>query len=96
MGRALSLEYAKYGVLGGYLVGPGIVPLQAHPGTIPRVHLPLPHIAGPGMLQRCTRVSGQRNMVVGLKSVDQLCLEDHFSDLRTMTEVYNLVEIGDR
>ena len=29
-------------------------------------------------------------MVVGLKSVDQLSLYDRFSDIRDMTEVYNL------
>ena len=33
-------------------------------------------------------------MVVGLKSVAQLSLYDHFSDIELMTEVYNLLEIG--
>ena len=32
-------------------------------------------------------------MVVGLKSVGQLTLDVHISGSRTMTEVYNLVEI---
>ena len=33
-------------------------------------------------------------MVVGLISVAQLTLDGLFSGFRTMTEVYNLVEIG--
>ena len=33
-------------------------------------------------------------MAVGLKSVVQLSLDDHFSDIRDLTEVYNLVRIG--
>ena len=33
-------------------------------------------------------------MVVGLRSVDQLSLDEHFSDIRGMTEVYNLSKLG--
>ena len=33
-------------------------------------------------------------MVVGLRSVAQLSLDGHISGFRTMTEVYNLIEIG--
>ena len=33
-------------------------------------------------------------MAVGLISVDQLPLGDHFSDIRGMTEVYNVRNIG--
>ena len=33
-------------------------------------------------------------MVVGLKSVEQLSLYVHFSDIGTMTEVYNLAIAG--
>ena len=33
-------------------------------------------------------------MVVGLKSVAQLSLDDHISDIRGITEVYNLAKIG--
>ena len=40
--------------------------------------------------------SGGVNSAVGLKSVAQLTLWVHFSDLRTITEVYNLLEIGNR
>ena len=36
------------------------------------------------------------NSAVGLKSVDQLTLGLRFSDIRGMTEVYNLSEIGNR
>ena len=34
------------------------------------------------------------NTVVGLKSVQQLTLDDQISDIQGMTEVYNLVRIG--
>ena len=33
-------------------------------------------------------------MAVGLISVGQLSLDEHFSDIRGMTEVYNLLRIG--
>ena len=33
-------------------------------------------------------------MVVGLKSVRQLTLDAHFSDIQGMTEVYNLLNAG--
>ena len=33
-------------------------------------------------------------MVVGLRSVDQLSLDDQISGSQTMTEVYNLLRIG--
>ena len=35
-------------------------------------------------------------MVVGLKSVAQLTLSPDFSDIRTITEVYNLAEADNR
>ena len=37
---------------------------------------------------------GGVNMVVGLKSVGQLSLDVHFSDIRGMTEVYNVEITG--
>ena len=40
--------------------------------------------------------SRPKNSVVGLISVAQLTLGTLFSDLSLMTEVYNLVRIGDR
>ena len=65
------------------------------PGTTrpapPRVHLLPP----PSSVLPCHR--GQSpgvNMVVGLKSVDQLSLGAHFSGSRTITEVYNLATAG--
>ena len=39
-------------------------------------------------------VSGQTKLVVGLKSVDQLSLYGQISDIRGMTEVYNLSLAG--
>ena len=33
-------------------------------------------------------------MAVGLRSVDQLCLSAQISDIRGITEVYNLVQLG--
>ena len=38
-------------------------------------------------------VYGGLNMVVGLKSVSQLSLGAHFSDIQGITEVYNLSKI---
>ena len=40
--------------------------------------------------------SAEYNMVVGLKSVEQLTLAAVFSGLRGITEVYNLFKIGNR
>ena len=42
------------------------------------------------MLHGAHSQSGQRNSAVGLKSVDQLTLDGQISDIRGMTEVYNL------
>ena len=38
--------------------------------------------------------SGVLNSAVGLKSVDQLTLHVHFSDIRGITEGYNPVKVG--
>ena len=43
---------------------------------------------------RCAGHAGQRNSGVGLISVDQLSLDAQISDIRGMTEVYNLSEVG--
>ena len=83
----------KYGYWEGAGWVPGIAPSQlprsrTTPGTPP------PHRAvPPGMVQRCTVRYGGLNIVVGLKSVDQLSLSLLFSRFRGMTEVYNLVRI---
>ena len=96
MGRALSLKYTKYGVLGGSLVVPGIALPATHPGPPHPGYTPAtPSSAAPS----ATRVhggAGRLNMVVGLKSVQQLSLSARFSDIRGMTEDYNLLRIDNR
>ena len=86
MGRALSLKYTEY----GSRRVPGWVPGIAlpHPPVIPipRVHPPTRHVP----LTITAAVPGQPKEAVGLKSVDQLTLRSIFSDIRDMTEVYNL------
>ena len=47
-----------------------------------------------GMTGWCSGHAGQRNMVVGLRSVAQLSLDARFSGFRGMTEVYNLCTAG--
>ena len=70
-----------------YSTPPG--PTLSHtPGT------PLPYPASALATAAPRHVSV--NEVVGLKSVAQLTLGDYISDLRTITEVYNLAKIGDR
>ena len=83
----------KYGSWDGCWVVPRYSPSQPpqsshHPGYTPPAH------AGPGMLQRCAVRCGQTNSAVGLRSVGQLSLYVHFSDIRGMTEVYNLIKLG--
>ena len=68
-------------------LGTGIAPPATHPATAPRVH---PRTELPSTRQRTTVPRGLK-LVVGLKSVDQLTLGLLFSDIRGMTEVYNLV-----
>ena len=90
MGRALRLEYVKYGVRGGAWVVPGIAPPGTtrphHPGYTP------PHPDSQYRYRRHRRTGQYRgvNMAVGLRSVDQLTLRREISDIRGMTEVYNL------
>ena len=75
-----------------YRYSPSQVPTQLpHPGYTP--------VAVPGWLTALVDATGgcpRLNKVVGLKSVAQLSLSVLFSDLRGITEVYNLVGIGDR
>ena len=71
-------------------MGTGIAPLP----TTPRPHHP--GYTSPPSTARVhpgARVGGS-NSAVGLKSVDQLSLVGHFSDIRGITEVYNLVILG--
>ena len=77
------------GVREGTGLGTGIA-LPATLPAIPRVHpSPLPRTASavPGTALE------QVKDAVGLRSVDQLSLYDHFSETQGMTEVYNLVRI---
>ena len=87
MGRPLTLEYVKYGVLGWYGLGTGIAPLRHPPDTPPRVH-PLHH----GHHTTAARVQSRGlKEAVGLRSVEQLTLSAHISGFTGITEVYNLV-----
>ena len=82
----------KYGSWDGW-VGRRVVPSGTHPSPAPpRVH-PSPTAPVPGT---APGVASVLNVVVGLISVAQLTLGAVFSDIRVMTEVYNLVRIGDR
>ena len=94
MGRAWPQNKVIYGSWDGAWVGTGIAPHPAHPAT----HYPgytSPYRAvPPGMVQRCSGQSGQRNMVVGLILVDQLSLYARFSGFIGITEVYNVARAG--
>ena len=90
VGRALSLEYVKYGVREGPRVGTGIAP-PSHPLVpIPRVH-PSPY---PAVQCREHGAVQRLNSAVGLKSVAQLSLYSRFSGFLGITEVYNLAYAG--
>ena len=71
---------------------PGIAP-PSHPVLpLPRVH-PSPPLR---CAKRAVRLRAEYKVVVGLISVAQLTLGAIFSDIRGMTEVYNLIKIGNR
>ena len=92
VGRAYLRERLNMGPRDGTGWVPGIAP-PGHPSPpLPRVHLP------PARYTVCMKrvLYPEYNMVVGLKSVEQLTLSVQFSDIRPMTEVYNLVKIGNR
>ena len=74
-------------------LGTGIAPPSTHRYTPPRVHPSPPHAHG-RTRTRTARSWTQSNMVVGLRSVDQLSLDTHFSDIEGITEVYNLTNVG--
>ena len=96
VGRALALELVNIGVLGGSVGSTRYSPSQYPPVCTTPGTPQLPHIAGPGMLHAVHRHVPAVNSAVGLISVGQLSLSLRFSDLRVMTEVYNLSEIGNR
>ena len=65
-----------------------------HPPSTPPVHYP--GYTSPRRARvpvPCRAGAARLNMVVGLKSVGQLSLYAHFSDIEELTEVYNLVRI---
>ena len=75
---------------GRVLVGTRYSPSPAHPHpTHPGYTPPAPTAT----TQVFTGTARGLNMVVGLKTVAQLTLGVHFSGLRGMTEVYNLLRI---
>ena len=87
VGMAFSLRYTNYGTLGwplgGYRYSPSQPPTRL---PIPRVHPPTPGTLRPG----CPACYRGPNDAVGLKSVEQLTLDGQISDIRGITEVYNL------
>ena len=96
MGRASDLNMTKYGVLEGVLVVPRYSPpgppqSSTTPGTPP-----LPHLGTPWHVTVPRGHVPAKNSAVGLKSVAQLTLSTLFSDIRGITEVYNLLEIHNR
>ena len=78
-------------------LGTGIAPPRPTPVYPPGTH-PLPTPGTPSRLHVRHRVRGacysRVNMAVGLRSVVQLTLSAEISDIRGMTEVYNLAGIG--
>ena len=73
---------------------PGIAPPTDPSPPTPRVHPSPP--TSPAVYSRTAvrGASARCNMVVGLRSVRQLTLDDQISDIRGMTEGYNLAKIG--
>ena len=67
---------------------PRYPPQLPHPGYTPPLRTLTPGL----VMVPHGHVRGAK-LVVGLKSVGQLSLSTHISGLRTITEVYNLVEI---
>ena len=89
VGMALASDILNMGILGLVRVGTGIAPSRpSRPPTTPGTPPPAPphvYISVHG--------SAEQNSVVGLISVGQLSLVDHFSGLLGITEVYNLLRI---
>ena len=91
MGRLITQNMTKYGLPGTVWLGTGIALPATLPAPLPRVH-PSPTYpstpASPGPHR-------QYQGAVGLKSVAQLTLGPQISDIRGITEVYNLSVAGD-
>ena len=92
VGRAKAWNMTKSGSWDWYGVGTGIAPSGPPQTAPPRVH--------PSPTRYTQHVNAgyvtAKERVVGLKSVAQLTLGALFSDLRGITEVYNLSIAGDR
>ena len=67
-------------------MGTGIAPSRTHPVPTPGT----PPLAPSWHVSVLSGQCGQLNVVVGLRSVDQLSLDRHFSGFQGMTEGYNL------
>ena len=68
----------------------------ALPATLPATHTPGTPLPYPAVYRAPHRPGTEQKEAVGLRSVAQLTLRSFISDLRVITEVYNLVEIGNR
>ena len=82
----------EYGLLGHAGWVPGIAPSRHPPSPTTRVHPYPPYRTVTGLLG----LAVLKDMVVGLRSVAQLTLSRHFSDIRGITEVYNLLGADNR
>ena len=76
----------KYGYLGPVWEGTGIAP----PGTHPLPHPGYTPPAPTATMQVFKGTSARVEVVVGLRSVDQLTLDARISGLQGITEGYNL------
>ena len=85
---------AKYGSWRVVLGSTRYSPSRYHPPSHYPGYTPPPPTCRWSLYSRCTGHAGRTNMVVGLKSVRQLTLGTQISDIRGITEVYNLVKIG--
>ena len=96
MGRVLASEIGIYLVLGWCWVGtrystPPSTPVPHYPGYTP------PRPAGHHVRCYCSRgADGGVNMAVGLISVGVRTLDAQISDIKGITEVYNLANAGNR
>ena len=77
----------RHGWVGTGIALPAPTRLPHTPGTPPPTHTAV-HVHG--------WCRAEHKVAVGLKSVAQLTSRRYFSDLRLMTEVYNLVKVDNR
>ena len=65
VGRALSLEYVKYGVLGGYWLGTGYSPPPTHPATPHPGYTSSPAVRSPGANRSVSQTIKCRGALIG-------------------------------